>query len=57
MFSADDVLLDARHVSSEELSRSGALDVFEGGADHTCDVHLSLSLTPPLKNETQVNRG
>lgn len=57
MFSADHVLLDARHVSSEELSVSGTLDVVEGGADHTCVVHLLLGLTPPLENETQVNKG
>lgn len=57
MFSADHVLLDARHISSEELSVSGTLDVVEGGADHTCVVHLLLGLTPPLENETQVNKG
>lgn len=47
---ATDVLLDAWHVSTQELSGSGTLDVVEGGADHSSVVHFSLSLTSPLVN-------
>lgn len=45
---AQEVLLDARHVSTRELSGSGTLNVVQGGAHHSGVVHLPLSLTPPL---------
>lgn len=47
------LLLDARHISSEELSVSSALYVIKGGADHRCVVHFFLSLATPLNKKDQ----